>query len=77
MVFESVCFSLRYCRGDIPVFFRKICEKYDCDEKPVLDATSAIERLELSNSSLLAASLVSIRLLMGDVPTYSVKECDK
>ena len=59
MGFESVCFSLRYCRGDIPVFFRKICEKYDCDEKPVLDATSAIERLELSNSSLLAASLVS------------------
>ena len=53
--------NVYHCRGDIPVFFRKICEKYDCDEKPVLDATSAIERLELSNSSLLAASLVSIR----------------
>ena len=50
MGFESVCFSLRYCRGDIPVFFRKICEKYDCDEKPIMPLYITIERLELSNS---------------------------
>ena len=60
MVFESVCFSLRYCGVTYLYSFGKSA-KNTTVMKTCADATSAIERLELSNSSLLAASLVSIR----------------
>ena len=63
MAFNNVYFRnvFRYCKGDIPVLLLNVCEKYDCEEKPTLEAIWVTDISDELNSSLHISILLFVR----------------